>query len=404
MKSFEITGKDLYRFIDTSYAPESSIVLRYRNILKSGYYDKEEYREYLKQTSIREGARILYILNYKGVDVYILDETSLMHTKTLKSIDGCVSIAKCLAEGSREVVFESGGNTGTALTEYGQKAGIETFFFIPERNINLLKSKVFESQRAHLIGVEKAEIVKRAALLFAKLNGFRHIPEISWRYEASMFRGLFILEYMMENKGFDWITQTISAAFGPIGIYRVLLNLGKGIKKIPRFLGVQQENNCPMYRAWKNKEVSLKESPSESGELLTDVMYDVKPYTYGTYNELETILVRTGGDITTVNHREFKELLEKNFEGKGILELFSKKGIDITIRNNEVVEKTGLIALAGTLKEIDRGTIEKGSRVICCLTSGISEADGKAEAEFRVSNLSDVYTISKEIRQRAGKL
>jgi len=404
MKSFEITGKDLYRFIDTSYAPESSIVLRYRNILKSVYYGKEEYREYLKQTSIREGARIFYILNYKGVDIYILDETSLMHTKTLKSIDGCVSIAKCLAEGSREVVFESGGNTGTALTEYGQKAGIETFFFIPERNINLLKSKVFESQRAHLIKVEKAEIVKGAALLFAKLNGFRHIPEISWRYEASMFRGLFILEYLMENKGFDWITQTISAAFGPIGIYRVLLNLGKGIKKIPRFLGVQQENNCPMYRAWKNKGVSLEESPPESGELLTDIMYDVKPYTYGTYNELETILVRTGGDITTVNHLEFKELLEKNFEGKGILELFSENGIDITIRNNEVIEKTGLIALAGVLKEIDRSTIEKGSRVLCCLTSGISEADGKAEAEFRVSNLSDVYTISKEIRQRAGKL
>jgi hypothetical protein len=70
MKSFEITGKDLYRFIDTSYAPESSIVLRYRNILKSVYYGKEEYREYLKQTSIREGARIFYILNYKGVDIY----------------------------------------------------------------------------------------------------------------------------------------------------------------------------------------------------------------------------------------------------------------------------------------------------------------------------------------------
>ncbi len=72
MKGFEITDKDLYRFIDTNYGPESSIVLRYRNILKSGYYDKEEYREYLKQISIREGARIFYVLNYKGVDVYIL--------------------------------------------------------------------------------------------------------------------------------------------------------------------------------------------------------------------------------------------------------------------------------------------------------------------------------------------
>jgi len=37
-----------------------------------------------------------------------------------------------------EVVFESGGNTGAALTEYGQKAGLETFLFIPEENVSLL--------------------------------------------------------------------------------------------------------------------------------------------------------------------------------------------------------------------------------------------------------------------------
>ncbi len=51
------------------------------------------------------------------------------------------------------------------------------------------------------------------------------------------------------------------------------------------------------------------------------------------------------------------------------------------------MEKTGLISLAGTLKEIDNGKISKGSKVLCCLTSGISEADGKSKPEFRIPSL-----------------
>jgi threonine synthase len=322
-----------------------------------------------------------------------------MQTKTLKSIDGCITVAKCKLNGHERVVFESGGNTGTALTQYGIRAGLETFMFIPEENLSLLNSRIFESDKAHLFSVEKPDLVKKAARFFVTQNGFRHIPERDWRYEASMFRGSFILEHLLKKDKFDWFAQTISAAFGPIGIYRVLKGFEKEIGQLPRFLGIQQEANSPLFAAWKKGETDTEPAKMNStNKLLTKVMYDRYPQTYGTFEEFRNILSATGGDLTTINHQEFNDFLELSSDGKNILERLKEQGIDITLMGGEVIEKTGLISLAGTLKEIRRGRITQGSKVLCSVTSGISEADGKAEPELKLSTLEEIPRILHQIK------
>ena len=390
---------DLDRVIDPEYKTEASIVLRYRNAFQFGMTAGEdsEYKKWLQRTSIREGARIFPLLAYKGVAIFISDETSLMYTKTLKSIDGCITTAKCKLNGYERVVFESGGNTGTALTQYGIRAGLETFMFIPEENLSLLNSRIFKSEKAHLFSVEKPNLVKKAARFFVTQNGCRHIPERDWRYEASMFRGSFILEHLLKKDKFDWVTQTISAGFGPIGIYRVLKKFEKEIGQLPRFLGIQQEANSPLFRAWKKTEAETERAKINSTDkLLAKVMYDSHPQTYGTFEEFTRTLEATGGDLTTVNHQEFTDFLEKTLNGKTFLDFLKEQGIEITVRGGEVVEKTGLISLAGALKEIDKGKIAKGSKVLCCLTSGMSEADGKAKPELRITKLDDITeTLNK---------
>jgi threonine synthase len=391
---------DLDRAIDPEYETEASIVLRYKNAFQFGMNAEEdsEYKKWLERTSIKEGARIFPLLSYKGVEIFILDETSLMQTKTLKSIDGCVTIARCKLNSYERVVFESGGNTGTALTQYGTRAGLETFMFIPEENLFLLNSRIFESDKAHLFSVEKPDLVKKAAHFFVTQNGFRHIPERDWRYEASMFRGSFILEHLLKRNKFDWFTQTISAAFGPIGIYRVLKGFEKKIGQLPRFLGIQQEGNSPLFTAWKKWETNTEPAKKNfTNKLLTKVMYDRHPQTYGTFEEFRNILETAGGALTTVNHQEFSRLLEETYDGKNILDLFKEQGIEITVRGGEVIEKTGLISLAGTLKGIDGGRIAKGSKVLCCLTSGVSEADGRAKPELRISKLNDLTEALNKI-------
>ena len=400
MKLLVKNRTDFEKCVDTAYAPEKSIVLRYCNALDFGMPPEEDadFKAWLQRISLREGARIFYLLSYRGVDIYIMDETSLMHTKTIKSIDGCVTIATCKLKGYDRVVFESGGNTGTALTTYGQKAGLETFFFCPEENLSLLNSKVFEPTQAHLISVKKPGWVKESAQTFEKSNNLKHIPEITWRCRASMLRGLFILEHMLENITFDWLTQTISAAFGPIGIFRVLEGFSKEISHTPRFLGIQQEVNCPMYQAWKSNRTTIEPAEMNSTEpLLTKVMYDVRPHSYGSYDDLRKLLVDKNGCLTTINHAEFDNFLAKDFGGKTILSRFKDNGVAITVKNGDVVEKTGLIALAGTLKEIDTGNIAKGSNVLCCLTSGVNDADGQVEPEFSITDLDMIADYSKVV-------
>ena len=380
--------------IDGACPAEVSVVGRYRNVFTFGQPAEDaEYKRALLQSSLREGARIFPLLDYRGVEISVLDESSLMHTGTLKSIDGCIAAAKCRLARVTRTVFESGGNTGTALTVYGQQAGMETFCVVPEASLPLMDSRVFEATRAHLIAVSDPGMVKPATRAVGDVNGIRHIPEVPWRYEAARFRGCFILEHSMMQGGFDWLVQTISAAFGPIGIYGVLSHFASGPGDVPRFLGVQQEANCPMHRAWKAHREgvdAVPPLPANSSKLLTRVMYDVAPQTYGTFDDLKGILTATRGDMTTINHAEFSALLGGRYGGRSVLGVLDEHGARIGTRGGDVVEKTGLIALAGAIKAIDGGTIAPGSRILCCLTSGTRPGDGRAVPDCRVSSLEDL--------------
>ena len=375
--------------VDEAYSADSSIILRYRHLLQHHIAEEqnERIKELLKSTSLGEGARIVPFLTYRGVNILLLDETSLMHTHSIKSIDGCLAMAECSLRGWTRVAFESGGNTGAAFTAYGHAANLETFLFVPEENLSLLESTLFEHDFAHLISVANRRDVKKAAEEFHRRTGIPHIPRLEWRYHASRFRGAFILEYLLGHGPIDWFSQTISAAFGPIGIYQVLSAYASRLGELPRFLGVQQSANCPMYRAWKGNGAAPVELPqAEHPRLLSRVMYDTSPQTYGTLDDLGQLLARSSGNLTLVDHTQFREALERDLLGKPLLEHLDDKGIQIGTHDGQVIDPTGLIALVGTFSEIDRGTIQPGNKVLCSISSGVTDSDGRAAPEFRIAS------------------
>jgi hypothetical protein len=390
--------------LDGACAADRSIVLRYAEAVEfSGDPATDAgIRDWLGRVSLGEGARVFPLLTYRGVSLWILDETSRMATRTLKSVDGCVTTAICKQRGDRRTAFESGGNTGAALTRYGNPAGIETFFFCPADNLDLLDSRVFAPAEAHLLAVAEPGKLKSAAAAFARAVGAAHIPERDWRYFASMFRGLFIAEEILRRGSFDWVVQTVSAAFGPIGIYRVLDVFAGELGARPRFLGVQQEENCPMVRAWRRAgERAGDHSLPPTTSLLNRVMYDTAPETYGTREGLLGLLAAVQGALTTVSRGEFDRVLTADPVGREMLEKLGDQGAPITLRGGQVLEKAGLIALVGTLKEIEHGTIQPGARVLCCLTSGCSEGDARAAPEFTVRSLpEDVETYAEKVSAR----
>jgi nitroreductase/threonine dehydratase len=369
---------ELRAIMDRDVPASESLVLRYIGAGASIG------AEHLRRTSIREGARSFPLLTHREVEIHVLDETSLMHTHSFKALDGCITSAHCLKLGLERVVFESGGNTAAALTSYCRRVGIETFCFVPRANMASLDSRVFSDDHAHLIAVEDRHRVKQAARRFAEDRKLPLVPETAWRFEASTFRGYFVLELLLEGLPFDGLVQAISAAFGPIGIYRVLASHATELANPPRFLGVQQQANCPMFTAWRRARGDAAPPAAPDAELLIKTMYDREPQTHGTYESLEKILVSTGGDLTTISGSEFARLLERRFDGGSIVERLADRGLQLAQRNGEFVEKAGLVALAGLVKEIDRGHFQPGSRVLCSFSGGTSLADGLAKEDAYV--------------------
>ncbi len=228
--------------------------------------------------------------------------------------------------------------------------------------------------------------VKQVASELRKREGLPKVPQPEWRLEASTFIGSYLLEAMLSGLQFDILAQTISAAFAPIGIFRVLRQHQHDLGRLPSFLGVQQAPNCPMYRALRGTDTGagageVGSEVASTGRLLTRVMYDASPQSYGTVEELRGILDETEGDLTLVDSADFRRLLEDEFDGAGILDVLAEAGVDIFVRDGEIVETTGLLALTGTLKEIAAGRIAAGSRVLVCLTSGTGRPDGTVVPE-----------------------
>ncbi len=184
-----VTVKSFDAYLDTTYSADSSLVLRYRHLLRHHETDErnEKFKELLKSTSLREGARVVPLFTHRGVDILLLDETSLMRTHSIKSIDGCLAMAECAVRGWNQVVFETGGNTGAAFTAYGHASELETFLFIPEENVTLLCGRMFEPDTAHLISVADRRDVKTAAKEFHRRTSIPHIPQLEWRVSRLAF-------------------------------------------------------------------------------------------------------------------------------------------------------------------------------------------------------------------------
>ncbi len=383
--------------IDRDVAARDSIVLRYRDAVRfeSDEDKNARVKSLLSRTSLQEGLQIVPLMEYGGVSIDILDESSLMATGTLKSIDGCLAAARCLESGIDRCVFESGGNTGTALALYAGTAGLETYLFLPAENLDLLDSSVFDRPHTHLITVGDPGQVKPATHAFAELHDLVRIPKPGWRFQASKLIGCFLLEQALEGPFYDCMVQSISAAFGPIGIFQVLTDSLPAGTPLPRFIGIQQAANCPMYRAWRGEEPAAVGRPVRSTrKLLTRVMYDNAPQTYGTFESLRVLLNDTGGHLDTLDHREFAQGLDRRFQGRDLVAVLDEVGIAIGLREGEVLEKAGLIALLGTLKQIDAGKIQPGERTLVCLTGGTARPDGRVVPDCRIEDASQIWQIA----------
>lgn len=333
---------------------EYSVVLRYHEVM-NGLVSNET----LRKTSIREGVRIVPLDAYKGVNIFLLDESSMMHSGTYKSVDGCVVSAICLEKGIKDIICSSGANTGTALSLYCMNNDIGVYFFHPRNTLYKIDKRLKLKGNNRIISVEGGDQkVKRIAKEFSENTGIPMMPTKELRVGNTKLFGKYIYEFFNNREYPEWIGQTVCAGYGPLGIYGFILKSSESGRRIPRLMAFQQSANPSLV------DISGRTAVYEGGKFIEPVLYNTMPETQ---EDLLNLISSTGGALRIISNSDYKEFSEDS------IDLLANSGLNLTTMDNgEFLEKTGLMTGIGIMSAIDSGMINKGENILWIFTGGVN--------------------------------
>ncbi|MCI0668817.1 MAG: pyridoxal-phosphate dependent enzyme [Methylococcaceae bacterium] len=318
----------------------------------------------LRAASIREGAALIEGAAYNGVEISLLDLSTPNATGTFKDWVACVTIAKCIQNGTQIFVTQSSGNTGASLVTYAERHGIRVIVFCPRSSRYKLPNCLKESRFSTLIEVQGSEREqKRITREFAELFDLPVLPNLEDQIDANKLRAYFLADSRWPRP-FDWHVQALSSAYGIFGFYRGIEELGKCIVP-PKLLGIQQEAVCPYFEFLSGR----RPSASTAIPVIEPTLFRSNP-PVELLAWMGSICRCYGGRVDRITNSEYADY---SGAATGILE---GAGLRIQSRSTgaepQVREQAGLIALAGCLRAIDQGTIKPGEAVLVAITGGLS--------------------------------
>lgn len=256
--------------------------------------------------SFDEGFTPLAEVDFGGKTV-LIKQDQLFVTGSFKDRGASVLVSKIKELGIREIVEDSSGNAGSAISAYCARAGIDCHIFIPE---DTAAGKVAQIQHygAKLNRIPGTrEDTAAAARQMAK-----NIYYASHSWNPFFFQGTKTFAFeVCEQLG--W--KSPDTVVLPVGNGTLLLGAAIGFSellaagitdKTPRIIAVQSENCAPLYRAfWEN----LAEVPViEKKETLAEGIAVACPVRG---NQIVAAVKQSGGDFLAVSDTEIKTSLKE---------------------------------------------------------------------------------------------
>ena len=280
--------------------------------------------------------------------LYIKDETR-NPTGSFKDRPIVVGISKVNEFGLKNVVIASSGNAAAALAAYSAKLGFRCVAFVPENapnekvaQLRLYGATVIRVRRGNTLGDPTVKMME----LVHKEFGWAPVPSFG-KFNPYQMEGPKTMAYeILEDLNYqvpDWV-------FIPVGGGGLFAGNYKGFKEfkilgftsdIPHLVAIQAEGCAPLVRAWKEKRpIKTWENPKTIAGGLAD------PYTW---------------DWDLV----FRGLKES----KGVAEAVSDELIleaqRILARYEGIfVEPSGAVSLAGLIKALNKGLIDRDDLVV----------------------------------------
>jgi threonine synthase len=290
-------------------------------------------------------------------DLTLKDETR-NPTGSFKDRMLAVGISRARELGKTTVAVQSSGNVAAAAAAYAAKAGISTKVFVP-RSVPEEKLAQILMYGAELFRIDEPSPAAVFDLMEQAASRFDwHVVATTALYNPFTLEGSKTIAYELASDVPDWLVVPVGGG-GNIGSlwrgFRDLLSLG-AIDRLPRLVGVQAEGCAPFVEAidrglsWQ--EASTLRWPrihTVCGAIADDVIFDA--------HIAVPAVVESGGTAIAVNDEETLDAEKLVAEKEGLF-----------------IEPSSATAIAGVRRLVERGRVDRRSRV-CCLLTGTGLKD-----------------------------
>jgi len=316
-----------------------------------------------------------------GVRLWVKNEGE-NPTGSFKDRGMTVGVTRAIAAGAKTMICASTGNTAASLAAYSAKAGVRCVVMVPSGKIALGKlsqSLIYGAKVIQLRGNfdEALKIVFKLAennasvYLLNSVNPFRIEGQKTLGYEVAEQLNYHHIDYMLVPVG---NAGNISAIWKGLREFRSLGFL----ESTPRLIGVQAEGAAPIAHAIANNRDSIEPVPNP--ETVASAIRIGSPVSW---KKAIAAIRDSNGTAMTVSDEEILEAQKLLGRQEGIF-----------------VEPASASSIAGLIKKVNEGAIEKGSTVVCVTTgSGLKDPDIALRlASEAIEAPADIYEIEKLLK------
>ena len=312
--------------------------------------------------------------------LYLKDETR-NPTGSFKDRSMTVGVSKAREFGAKTVATASSGNAAASLAAYSAKAGLSCFTFV------LDFAPLAKIAQIHLYG---AQVVKVRAFEEGKdptVQMLRIVVEKYGWYPCPSFgpfnpyqvEGPKTISYEIADQlnwnSPDWIIIPVGSACLFTGIWKGFAdfhNLGF-VDSVPKLAAIQSTGCAPLVRAFKEGRKAFEIEPWNQPHTIAGGLADVLPWD----GDAALVALKKGGTAEAVSDKDILKAQRMLASTEGIF-----------------AEPSGVTSLAGVIKLVNRGIIEKDEKVVVLITGS-----GLKDPNVIMKTLKEVPTIKPNIEE-----
>jgi threonine synthase len=326
------------------------------------YRDLMPIKDISKIVSLNEGGTGLHSCHRLGkqlglLQLYVKNEGE-NPTGSFKDRGMTVGVSKAMELGAKSVICASTGNTSASLAAYAAKAGLRCTVLIPSGKIaygKLAQAMIYGAKVLQVRGnfdqaldiVLKLAEKHRSIYLLNSINPFR--------VEGQKSLGFEICD-QLDQEPPDRVIVPVGNAGNISAIWKGFTEFHRlgFIRKLPKMTGIQAAGAAPIVQAIKNK--SEKIVPVENPETLATAIRIGAPVSW---KKAVNAIRNSGGTAETVTDEEILAAQKLLARVEGIF-----------------VEPASASSIAGLIKLVENGVIDKDEQVVCVTTGhGLKDPD-----------------------------